>query len=387
MIGCEAAERCKSVVLRTFGVRRSRRVGGREAGRDVVSSMRQSMPPINHSWAAMGRSLGTSSSPMEDATITMLLAQLRNRVVLMIGDSSLRNQFVQLARIGLAFDRNAPVADAIVHGAHRGSFSLPWPIKQPEKPDSSNGFWGGFPWMVATTPQNVTLVYAKVWGCAELGSIVRKTRAVLLRHRQRSNELGGWPPHLVLWNFGLHLLHVYPARPVPTVALRCALRYEALVHESTRELRAVLPQAHLVYRTTNAVCDKRFDGAWELAMRAHHCAASYSVDEAAPRPLANACRSERLLRVQEGCRRRYNITLAECVATFMDEGNSRTQRAKAISATSSHPALVKLFDAFSITDGRCDATVDGRHYPRLLATINARFLTLAVAEVGETERT
>jgi hypothetical protein len=348
----------------------------------------QSMPPINHSWAAMGRSLGTSSSPMEDATITTLLAQLRNRVVLMIGDSSLRNQFVQLARIGLAFDRNAPVADAIVHGAHRGSFSLPWPIKQPEKPDSSNGFWGGFPWMVATTPQNVTLVYAKVWGCAELGSIVRKTRAVLLRHRQRSNELGGWPPHLVLWNFGLHLLHVYPARPVPTVALRCALRYEALVHESTRELRAVLPQAHLVYRTTNAVCDKRFDGAWELAMRAHHCAASYSaVDEAAPRPLANACRSERLLRVQEGCRRRYNITLAECVATFMDEGNSRTQRAKAISATSSHPALVKLFDAFSITDGRCDATVDGRHYPRLLATINARFLTLAVAEVGETERT
>ena len=121
---------------------------------------------------------------MEDATITTLLAQLRNRVVLMIGDSSLRNQFVQLARIGLAFDRNVPVADAVFHGAHRGSFSLPWPIKQPEKPDSSNGFWGGFPWMVATTTQNVTLVYAKVWGCAELGSIVRKTRAVLLRHRQ-----------------------------------------------------------------------------------------------------------------------------------------------------------------------------------------------------------
>jgi hypothetical protein len=27
------------------------------------------------------------------------------------------------------------------------------------------------------------------------------------------------------WNFGLHLLHMYPARPVPTVSLRCALSY------------------------------------------------------------------------------------------------------------------------------------------------------------------
>lgn len=344
-------------------------------------------PAVNATWAAMGRSLGPSSSLAEDFAIVELLAKLQNKVVLMIGDSSLRNQFMQLARVGLAFDRNMPVAEAVSKGAHRGSFSLPGPLRQPERPDSSNGFWGGFPWLVATTPANATLVYAKVWGCAELGSVVRKLRSVLLRHQQRTHGLGGWPPHLVLWNFGLHLLHVYPARPVPTVAVHCALGYEALVDESADTLRDALPNTRLVYRTTNAVCDGRFDGPWEVAMRAHHCAAAAQMvgPLGLPPPLSPsltlkesaACRTERMLRVQDGCRRRYNITREQCVVTFMDEGNTRAQRQAALNVAARHPARVQLFDAFAITEGRCEATVDGRHYPRLLATLNARFLGIA----------
>lgn len=91
----------------------------------------------------MGRSLGLSSTLEEDATIRNLLAStgLRNTVLLLIGDSSLRNQFVQLARVGLNFARDEPLASGIARGRHTGSLSLPFPIRQVEKPDSSNGFW------------------------------------------------------------------------------------------------------------------------------------------------------------------------------------------------------------------------------------------------------
>ena len=112
----------------------------------------------------MGRSLGKSSSVAEAATLASQLAHLPNRLVLMVGDSSLRNQFMQLARIGLSFERDSSVASTVMHGSHNGRFLTPFPIQLEDKPDSSNGFWGGFPWLIASTPANLTLVYAKVWG-------------------------------------------------------------------------------------------------------------------------------------------------------------------------------------------------------------------------------
>ena len=77
-----------------------------------------------YEWAAMGRSLGTSSSALQDARLSALLARLHNRVVMLVGDSSLRNQFMQLARVGLAIDKNTPVAKAASQRAHTGALSL-----------------------------------------------------------------------------------------------------------------------------------------------------------------------------------------------------------------------------------------------------------------------
>lgn len=321
-------------------------------------------PPINETWAAMGRSLGSSSSHQEDAHLVKLLSRLQNRMVLMIGDSSLRNQFMQLARVGLSFPRATPVAEAVATSMYRGAFSLPGSIRQPERPDSSNGFWGGFPWLIASTPANATLMYAKVWGCPHLGDVMKRMKSTALHHRQRTGY-GGWPPHAVYWNFGLHLLHVFPARPVPTMSIRCALNYEELVASSARVLRAEVPAARLVYRTTNAVCDRRFDGPWAVAARAHHCASSARM---------GSCSGERLARVRQGCRRRYNMTRSQCADTFMDERNTRAQSQAARVVLATHPARVQVLDVFTLTTGRCDATVDGRHYPRLLATVNSRWL-------------
>ena len=330
----------------------------------------------------MGPSLGASSTLEEDAALSSLLRKLSNRIVLLIGDSSLRNQFMQLARVGLSFSRGMPSAKAIASHAHDGVMSLPYAIKDPDRPDSSNGFWGGFPWMIFSTPGNATFIYAKSWGCADVDAIARRMRGVARRHRMRSGgTLGGWPPQVVLWNFGLHLLHVYPARPVPTQAVRCAQSYSTLVGASARALHAELPSARLVYRFTNAVCDGRFEGPWAIARRAYHCAATDL-----PQRRRHGCNEARVLRVQSGCRHRYNISLAQCARTFMDAGNSRAQRDEAQAAlralrsegTSLH---VSVLDAFAATEARCDATVDGRHYPRLLATLNRRWLS-SMAEAG-----
>ena len=131
-------------------------------------------PPINESWAAMGRSLGASSTPAEDAAIVALLDRLKHRTLLLVGDSSLRNQFMQLARVGLGFDRAMPVAEGATKRMHRGRLSFPFPIRQPERPDSSNGFWGGFPWLAFSTDGNTTVIYAKNWGCAGLSATVER---------------------------------------------------------------------------------------------------------------------------------------------------------------------------------------------------------------------
>ena len=340
-------------------------------------------PPVNISWAAMGSSLGKSSSAEDDAALLRLLARLHDQVLLLVGDSSLRNQFMQLARVGLSFARDMPAATAIATGEHKGTISLPFPIQQPDRPDSSNGFWGGFPWMAFTTPSNATLMYAKVWGCADTSAVLRRMRSVALLHSRRTKHTNGvaWPPHAVLWNYGLHLLHVYPARPVPSTSLTCAMGYEALVAASARGLRAALPDARLFYRTTNAVCERRFEGPWALSMRAYHCAAVTMGRQRFETALN--CNEGRIARVQSGCQKRYNVSLNDCVRTFMDESNARDQRDHARSALravasddAGQHAPPVLFDAFMITEGRCDATVDGRHYPRLLSTINTRWLTL-----------
>jgi hypothetical protein len=368
--------------------------------RRIVASASSDIPPINVSWAAMGRSLGASSSIAEDAVLSGLMNRLGQRTLLLIGDSSLRNQFMQLARVGLSFSRGMPSAEAISSGAHTGSFSLPYAIRQPDRPDSSNGFWGGFPWMAFSTPANFTLIYAKVWGCTNADDVIRRMRSVALRHRQHSVRSGGggWPPHAVMWNYGLHLLHVYPARPVPTTSIACALGYKALVAQSAQKLRTELPAAHLFYRSTNSVCEDRFEASWAVARRAYHCTDTASSSQRIE--TRAGCGEERIIRVQDSCQRRYNMTLASCVSTFMDRKSAlgqRDQAKAALRAIALHPGMPRrqsqqlhrsslsgpaLFDAFAITDARCDATVDGRHYPRLLAIINAHWLTQVVAALA-----
>ena len=321
--------------------------------------------------AAMKSSLGLSSTDDEAALLSSLLQRLSGRVVLFVGDSTLRNQFVQLARVGLKIPRTLPLAMAVTQHNFSGAFSSSSPIKQPDRPDSSNGYWGGFGWMAATTPANATFAYAKIWGCTELKSTLQMARKAMNRHQRRTGY-GRWPPDALMWNFGLHLLHMYPARPVPTVSLRCALGYEALVHTSLRELRRAAPTATLLWRTTNAVCDGGFVGDWADVIHAYRCDADGS------------CELPPARRIRERCEKRYNVSQVVCNHTVMSRQNTLAQQRLALKAlrvhcrpggsTCSSDPQLRVVDAFSLTDGQCAATADGRHYPNLLARINSRLL-------------
>ncbi|KAL1515848.1 hypothetical protein AB1Y20_002463 [Prymnesium parvum] len=319
--------------------------------------------------AAMGRSLGSSSTMEETAALRALLSSMSNQLILMVGDSSLRNQFMQLARVGLDFNRELPVAYSVVHGNHTGRFLTPFATLLEEKPDSSNGYWGQFPWLLASTRANLTLLYAKVWGCSSIAPVVQKMALVLHNERRVHPELAAWPPAVALWNFGLHLLHIYPARPVRTSALRCALEYERLVRQSLHELRVRLPRTRLVWRTTNAVCESSFEGAWALAVRAYHCAEGDGFHN-------RSCSLPKIARIRKLCLWRYNISDSLCRDTFMDRRNTAAQRESALAVLRSAQPRVETLDAFGMTDAQCSSTADGRHYPPLLARINLAWLRM-----------
>ena len=116
---------------------------------------------------------------------------------------------------------------------------------------------------------------------------------------------------------------------------------------------------------------------WASAARAYHCAGAKGARDP-------CVMTKRGMRIVEACRRRYNASQKQCVESFMDESNSRAQMRAAyavLQGARCAPLRVAVFDAFNLTAGRCDATVDGRHYPRLLARVNARMLQMAVAAV------
>eukprot|EP00966_Prymnesium_polylepis_P147450 3405964-Prymnesium_polylepis.2 len=78
-------------------------------------------------------------------------------------------------------------------------------------------------------------------------------------------------------------------------------------------------------------------------------------------------------RLRQRCRRDLNMTASECAATVRSSRTSEVQRQHAVDALQAHER-VWLFDAFSMTRGRCDATVDGRHYLTMLGDFSIALL-------------
>jgi len=153
--------------------------------------------------------------------------------VLLIGDSTVRYQFLHLARAVLDVPPEFPLAHALTTGRFRGRFwsSLTSPLNRfhPNSPPlppawvnvsdrggSGEFHWNGVVWMVARSSANTTLAYVRVNNadfrrmhveympsCDLLPRALHVAESLLL-------GAGVWPPHAVLWNLGLHLVSAFP---------------------------------------------------------------------------------------------------------------------------------------------------------------------------------
>jgi hypothetical protein len=153
--------------------------------------------------------------------------------VLLIGDSTVRYQFLHLARAVLDVPPEFPLAHALTTGRFRGRFwssatsplnrfdpnSPPLPpawVNVSDRGGSGDFHWNGVVWMVARSSANTTLAYVRVNNadfrrmhveympsCDLLPRALHVAESLLL-------GAGVWPPHAVLWNLGLHLVSAFP---------------------------------------------------------------------------------------------------------------------------------------------------------------------------------
>lgn len=162
-------------------------------------------------------------------------------------------------------------------------------------------------------------------------------------------------PEAVLWNLGLHLLHLHPARPCRArskeVGIKECGNYSHVVRSSAEAIHDAAPDAVLVWKTTNAICEERFVGAYRDAVKAWHSNRTRQV-------MVDKCRRECSM-FRSGGRR--------CEEEIFDRASTKRQHAISAQVLGDLPFSVAILDAYNITDGQCDMTAvrDGRHYPRL----------------------
>lgn len=156
-------------------------------------------------------------------------------------------------------------------------------------------------------------------------------------------------PGAVVWNFGLHLMHVYPERscvaePEKQNYHNCG-DYGSLVKSSAAALMKVTPL--LIWRTTNAICEEKYHPDTVKLLEAWH-------GETTGAELEERCQEE--CGLGEG---------RSCLDELADAHGAQLQRRLSLQAITSVSRDIALLDAFTMTEDRCDMTPDGEHYAKL----------------------
>ena len=326
-------------------------------------------------------SLGSFGSLAALEALTTGLDALPGRRVLFAGDSTVRYQFMHLLRAVLRVPLPMTLGDGLAFRRERGTLhisrgrgSMPL-ANQSDRGAHGDNFWNSPNWMVLTTPSNLTLAYVRLTD--RDFNFVKKTSMLagcdllplaLLRAKEALTSVRAWPPDAVLWNLGLHLLHLHPK--LSSAASHCMLRYEEAVGKSVASLTAALPvTTQLIYRTTNIVCEEKLDGAWGEVVRAYSCGGKLW---GLPAP---SCAAPTQALIRKACVNDCNMSAAECRHTLFVGNSTREQGRCALFLLRRYPE-VHILDCSALTDGRCDATFDGRHFPALLDTFNSQLLRI-----------
>jgi hypothetical protein len=160
-------------------------------------------------------------------------------------------------------------------------------------------------------------------------------------------------PDVVVMNVGIHQLHVHPARPCREVngAVKDCGNYMSEVTGSIHSLARRFPNADLIWKTTNSVCEGKMPAYLQTVINQYH-----SEENAAN--LIRQCQLE--------CAWKYgNTSDNQCQDEVLDRRGTYIQRNQSYDAIQRSPHPVKVVDAFSITDKHCDQTEDGHHYKSL----------------------
>jgi len=195
-------------------------------------------------------------------------------------------------------------------------------------------------------------------------------------------------PDAIIYNFGLHLLHMWPAvetgftcntgdhtngkhsfkatwgdamqsdtqqefvsesgKQLPPA--NCG-KYSDMVSQATHIFRSGAPQSQLVYRSTNSICESKMTRAFADTL------AKWK-DPKQSADLEKNCRV--------ACKSWFKDESRECGKEILSQDSLQKMYEKTQIALEKEPK-VKLLDAFTLTQNRCDATrlEDGRHYQAL----------------------
>lgn len=275
--------------------------------------------------------------------------------MLMIGDSTVRNQFMHLALHVLPNCTWMTLASCVVLRKH-ASLGL-WrssPKITGRVHDQDHGFWGGMQVMSATSPGlRLTVVYYRSHNCFN-GKAIEHLKAWQYLKTD---------PDFVMYNVGAHNLHVHPAPRVtpPGKELRCLLDMEAFLHRSISDFRNASADAILVWRTSTSFCERNWGGLRKDLIGRYQCRTGNATEQEA---------------LYADCKASFKISALDCARSLLGHEAVMLHRERAVKILREQYPEVGLLDGYQLTENTCHLSdpADAIHRVKLLNHINLAFL-------------
>jgi hypothetical protein len=173
---------------------------------------------------------------------------------------------------------------------------------------------------------------------------------------------------MIVLNFGLHGLHLYPERRTLPV-----LQFEPVISSTLSWLSLRFPSAKLYYKLTNAICSEKFDGVYASALERWHngtntgarTACAQDVDQLLHNPPVGL--ETYFFKNVRGGQSIRHVAIRLCDLYIFDNIGVQAYNLQARRIVSQF-SNVAILDTYSQTHDGCNFTGagDGRHYAELI---------------------
>eukprot|EP00928_Gymnodinium_smaydae_P055715 TRINITY_DN39201_c0_g1_i1.p1 TRINITY_DN39201_c0_g1~~TRINITY_DN39201_c0_g1_i1.p1 ORF type:complete len:412 (+),score=74.89 TRINITY_DN39201_c0_g1_i1:166-1236(+) len=209
--------------------------------------------------------------------------------------------------------------------------------------ETNNCTFGGHTFLVRSYMQGSLIHYSWGFGAESFGACWKPCL---------TNAIKALQPSAIMVNQGLHLLHAYPYRscsnaPSGPVSYFDCGKHGDLVSNIMSNMQTASPIT--LWKTSNWVCDDKYFGFWRTAIDDWH-------DPKKKIMLEKKCQAECPSFGKD----------RPCGDEVIDARSSELQREQALASVASlrsrRGSMVGTVDAYKVSENRCDATEDGRHY-------------------------